>query len=114
MAEPALIPGTRVPVSAVKEFAEAGYSIEEIMHEYPTLTRAEVEAALASPEPHAETRTYYYPMYAGGWTGSERYDSLADAQAEEAHHLGSLVVAFLRVTCINDRPVAVALEDADG
>lgn len=68
----------------------------------------------ARPEPRAETRTYYYPMYAGGWTGGERYDSLDDAQAEEAHHLGSLVVAFLRVTCKNDRPVAVALEAADG
>ncbi|MGP9820354.1 DUF433 domain-containing protein [Salinarimonas sp. NSM] len=42
-----VIAGTRIPVSAVRHFSQAGYSIEDILEEYPTLTRADVEAALA-------------------------------------------------------------------
>lgn len=37
--------GTRVPVLAVKEFAEAGYSAEEIISEYPDLTEADIRIA---------------------------------------------------------------------
>lgn len=42
-----VIAGTRIPVSAIKEFAEAGYSVEQILKEYPSLERADVEAAIA-------------------------------------------------------------------
>jgi uncharacterized protein (DUF433 family) len=42
--------GTRIPVSAVKAFHEAGYSVEEIIQEYPALTQADIEAALGCDE----------------------------------------------------------------
>jgi uncharacterized protein (DUF433 family) len=42
-----VIAGTRIPVSGVKAFAEAGYSIEQIKKEYPTLTEADIRAAIA-------------------------------------------------------------------
>ncbi|GAA2867167.1 hypothetical protein GCM10010837_18100 [Aminobacter niigataensis] len=42
-----VIAGTRIPVSAIKEFAEAGYSVQQIMKEYPSLEREDVEAAIA-------------------------------------------------------------------
>jgi uncharacterized protein (DUF433 family) len=38
--------GTRIPVAAVIKFAEAGYSVEAILAEYPTLAKQDVEAAL--------------------------------------------------------------------
>jgi uncharacterized protein (DUF433 family) len=41
-----VIAGTRIPTGAIKRFSEAGYSIEGILKEYPSLTRADVEAAL--------------------------------------------------------------------
>ena len=41
-----VVAGTRIPVSALRNFADAGYSVEEIMAEYPSLTREDVEAAL--------------------------------------------------------------------
>jgi uncharacterized protein (DUF433 family)/DNA-binding transcriptional MerR regulator len=43
----AVIAGTRIPVRSVKAFAEAGYSIDQIMQEYPTLTAEDIRAALA-------------------------------------------------------------------
>jgi uncharacterized protein (DUF433 family) len=45
-----VIAGTRIPTGAIKRFKEAGYSIEGIMKEYPSLTKADVEAALAYEE----------------------------------------------------------------
>jgi uncharacterized protein (DUF433 family) len=42
-----VIAGTRIPVSTIKEFAEAGYSVEAIIGEYPTLDKRDVEAAIA-------------------------------------------------------------------
>lgn len=42
-----VIAGTRIPVSAIKSFAEAGYSNAQIIREYPDLTEKDVEAALA-------------------------------------------------------------------
>jgi len=42
-----IIAGTRVPVSSVKAFAEAGYSVDEIRQEYPHLTSEDIEAAIA-------------------------------------------------------------------
>jgi uncharacterized protein (DUF433 family) len=41
-----VVKGTRIPVKAIKDFREAGYSIEQIIAEYPDLTPQDVEAAL--------------------------------------------------------------------
>lgn len=48
----AMLAGTRIPVSAVQRFAEAGFSPEQIVAEYPDLTLRDVRAALA----HSRTR----------------------------------------------------------
>jgi uncharacterized protein (DUF433 family)/DNA-binding transcriptional MerR regulator len=46
-----VIAGTRVSVSAIREFSEAGYSAAKIMKEYPGLTQADIAAALSyNPE----------------------------------------------------------------
>lgn len=42
-----VVAGTRIPVENIKAFADAGYTVEQVMREYPTLTRSDVEAALA-------------------------------------------------------------------
>jgi uncharacterized protein (DUF433 family) len=42
-----VIAGTRIPVRAIKAFSEAGYSIEQIREQYPTLTDKDIRAALA-------------------------------------------------------------------
>jgi uncharacterized protein (DUF433 family) len=39
--------GTRIPVAAVRGFADAGYSASQIAREYPDLTEADVAAALS-------------------------------------------------------------------
>lgn len=36
---------TRIPVRSVVEFFKAGYSDEQILAEYPSLTRAQIEGA---------------------------------------------------------------------
>lgn len=41
-----VIAGTRIPVSSIKAFANEGYTAEQIMAEYPTLTKADVIAAI--------------------------------------------------------------------
>jgi uncharacterized protein (DUF433 family) len=41
------IAGTRIPVAAIKSFASAGYDTASILKEYPDLTPADVEAAIA-------------------------------------------------------------------
>lgn len=38
--------GTRIPVKSVIDFWEAGYSIDQIIGEYPTLTEADVKSAI--------------------------------------------------------------------
>ena len=38
--------GTRVPIGALFSFSKCGYSVEEIVQEYPSLTVAQVSAAL--------------------------------------------------------------------
>jgi len=43
-----VIAGTRIPVSAIQEFAAAGYGIEQILEEYPALTEKDIEAAITS------------------------------------------------------------------
>lgn len=40
-----VIAGTRIRVSTIRNFIEAGYSIEAILKEYPSLTEADIEAA---------------------------------------------------------------------
>lgn len=42
-----VLAGTRIPTAAIRRYSEAGYSVEHILREYPTLTRMDVEAALA-------------------------------------------------------------------
>lgn len=41
-----VIAGTRVPVKSIKAFADAGYSIEQIKKEYPTLVDGDIVAAI--------------------------------------------------------------------
>jgi len=41
-----VVRGTRIAVQTVLEFLAAGDSIEEVLEEYPTLTRADVQACL--------------------------------------------------------------------
>ena len=45
-----VIAGTRILVSSVRNFHEAGYSVDANIEEYPTLTPADVEAALRYDE----------------------------------------------------------------
>lgn len=42
-----LIAGTRIPVTAIQEFHDAGYSTDAIQQEYPELTPADIEAAIS-------------------------------------------------------------------
>ncbi|MEF2551308.1 DUF433 domain-containing protein [Aurantimonas sp. A2-1-M11] len=42
-----VIAGTRIPVSTIKEFDAAGYTVPQILAEYPILDRRDVEAAIA-------------------------------------------------------------------
>ena len=41
-----VVAGTRIPVESIKAFAAEGYSIERIKLEYPTLTEADIKAAI--------------------------------------------------------------------
>lgn len=41
-----VIKGTRIPVRVIGQFADAGYSVDEIANEYPTLARDDIIAAL--------------------------------------------------------------------
>ncbi len=43
----AVLAGTRIPVKAIREFSEAGYTAKQIIDEYPDLTERDVAAALA-------------------------------------------------------------------
>lgn len=43
-----VIAGTRIPVSSVLAFVKEGYSVGDILKEYPTLTEADVEAVIQS------------------------------------------------------------------
>ncbi|MGH6804870.1 MAG: DUF433 domain-containing protein [Methyloceanibacter sp.] len=45
-----VIAGTRIPTRAIKNFHDAGYSIEDIKREYPTLTSEDIRAALKHEE----------------------------------------------------------------
>jgi DNA-binding transcriptional MerR regulator len=41
-----VIAGTRIPVQTIKEFHEAGYTSDEIIAQYPTLTKCDIEVAI--------------------------------------------------------------------
>ena len=41
-----VISGTRIPVNAIKRFAEAGYTVDQILQEYPDITEEDVGAAV--------------------------------------------------------------------
>lgn len=41
-----VVAGTRIPVSTIKAFADAGFAVEQIIDQYPSLTQQDVEAAL--------------------------------------------------------------------
>ena len=43
----ARIAGTRIPVSVILDNLAAGVSVEEILRSYPSLTEADIRAALA-------------------------------------------------------------------
>ncbi|PCK81513.1 hypothetical protein CPT34_09770 [Rhizobium sophoriradicis] len=45
-----VIAGTRIPVSTIKAFADEGFSVEQIMEEYPTLTSDDIRAAIEFSE----------------------------------------------------------------
>jgi uncharacterized protein (DUF433 family) len=46
----AVVAGTRIPVKAIRDFAEAGYTSKQIIDEYPDLTERDVAAALSYQE----------------------------------------------------------------
>lgn len=41
-----VVAGTRIPIKAIREFASVGYTPEQIVREYPSLTISDVRAAL--------------------------------------------------------------------
>ena len=41
-----VIAGTRIPVQTIKEFADAGYTVTQIIEQYPSLTESDVRAAI--------------------------------------------------------------------
>jgi uncharacterized protein (DUF433 family) len=45
-----VIAGTRIPTAAIRRFREAGYSKEQILKQYPTLSIQDVDGALAYEE----------------------------------------------------------------
>lgn len=42
-----VVSGTRIPVESVLSFWNEGYSVEQIMREYPSLTRKDIDAIIA-------------------------------------------------------------------
>lgn len=42
-----VIAGTRIPVTAIKSFTDAGYTVEQVKKQYPGLTEADIQAALS-------------------------------------------------------------------
>lgn len=49
-----VVRGTRIPVSLVINYIEHGHSVEELLDDYPNLTRADVAAAIAYHETQSE------------------------------------------------------------
>ena len=50
----ARIAGTRIAVSHVVAMVEAGFTVDDVLREYPQLTRGQVEEALRYYEEHRE------------------------------------------------------------
>jgi uncharacterized protein (DUF433 family) len=42
-----IISGTRIPVQSIKSFADAGFTVDQILAEYPGLTKPDIQAALS-------------------------------------------------------------------
>lgn len=42
-----MVAGTRIPVKTIQEFAEAGYTIDQILKEFPSLSESDISAALS-------------------------------------------------------------------
>ncbi len=57
----ACITGTRVPVSVVLDNLAAGFTIDEILHSYPSLTRESVRAAMGYAAELARERVVLMP-----------------------------------------------------
>lgn len=56
-----IIKGTRMPVDLIVDFNQNGVSVEQIVEDYPELTREDIEAALAFAKREAartEVRTW--------------------------------------------------------
>jgi uncharacterized protein (DUF433 family) len=51
-----VIAGTRIPTVAIWEFAQAGFSTEEILWEYPRLSAVDVESAIDFEERRRQKR----------------------------------------------------------
>jgi uncharacterized protein (DUF433 family) len=45
-----VIAGTRIPTATIRRFKEAGYSVDQIVKQYPVLTPEDVQAALVHEE----------------------------------------------------------------
>ena len=45
-----VVAGTRIPVRSIKAFAEAGFSVEDIIKQYPTLSVEDIKAAIEFTE----------------------------------------------------------------
>ncbi|MBS4083305.1 MAG: DUF433 domain-containing protein [Rhizobiales bacterium] len=41
-----VLAGTRIPVATIKQFADEGYTVQQIRDEFPTLTEADIRAAI--------------------------------------------------------------------
>lgn len=50
MSNQPLVAGTRIPVAAIQDFAQAGYDLAAIQREYPQLEQEDILAALAQAE----------------------------------------------------------------
>ncbi len=45
-----VVAGTRIPTKAISNFKQAGYSVDQILREYPILTKPDIEKALEHEE----------------------------------------------------------------
>lgn len=41
-----VVAGTRIPIAAIRRYMAAGFSVDDVLREYPLLTRADVSAAI--------------------------------------------------------------------
>ena len=67
----ACIHGTRILVSVILDNLAAGVSEEEIIHQYPALTREDIHAALAYAAALARERTLDLPLEKSASESSE-------------------------------------------